>query len=216
MDQLFQYQEPVLLVGAGKVNAKVLTSLPKNIPAIGVDGGGNSLQKWGRSPCLILGDMDSFVPDPAITCPIHPIKNQDSTDFEKALKLINAPLLIGLGFLSDRLDHAVAALDALAKAQGPTMLIGESDCVAILGQNMCLQLPLGTRVSVVPWPKQSYALSEGLKYPLNELSLELTQRLGTSNESLNENIVIRPQPGGRGLIMLPWQHHHELAKAITA
>ena len=216
MDNLFQHDQPVILVGAGQVNKDAFQQLPEELPVIGVDGGGNTLQDLGRPPSLVLGDMDSFTSDPGIDCPIIPISDQDSTDFEKALGLIKAPLLIGLGFLSDRLDHAVAALDALAKTKTPTLLIGESECVAVLDRGLTWQLEPGVRISIIPWPQQSFVSSIGLKYRLDDLTLKLTERLGSSNESLGGKVGITPKPGGLGLVMLPWQQHHELPRAITA
>ena len=44
---------------------------------------------------------------------LHPIPEQDSTDFDKCLRHIAAPLVLGVGFLGGRVDHELAAFSTL-------------------------------------------------------------------------------------------------------
>lgn len=194
---------PVVLVGAGDVAKHDLQRFPHDWIFVGVDGGANTCKNHGRSPSLVLGDLDSYEPDPLITAPVKHIPEQNSTDLQKALMLVDAPLIIGLGFLSDRLDHALAALDTLAYCQRPFILIGEQDAVVTLPQHTDLTLPVGTRLSLMPWPEKTLLHDQGLEYPLKGLTLKQGIQLGTSNKTIAEAVHMVTEPDGLCLLILP-------------
>ena len=50
--------------------------------------------------------------------PLHAIAEQDTTDLEKCLDSVEAPLFLGLGFLGGRIDHHLAAMNALVRHAG--------------------------------------------------------------------------------------------------
>jgi thiamine pyrophosphokinase len=47
--------------------------------------------------------------------PVHHLPEQDTTDFEKCLYSVAAPLLLGVGFLGGRADHHLAAMNVLVR-----------------------------------------------------------------------------------------------------
>ena len=100
-------------------------------PVIAADGGVETALDAGFLPQAIIGDMDSVDDLNLLPKSIHQIvlPQQDDTDFEKCLQLIDAPLIVGVGFLDGRFDHSLAVLDALARLQHdrPVFLVGAND-----------------------------------------------------------------------------------------
>ncbi len=206
---------PIVMMGSGRIIASDVDVWPSHWPHVGVDGGGNTLMKLGRPPHLITGDLDSFVPDPTITCPIIETPDQNRTDFDKALDHLDAPVIIGLGFLSDRMDHGLSALDTIARSSKAIMLIGDNDCVCKLTTNWSMDTQCGARISIVPWPTCTFKKSSGLRYPLTDLTLHMGERLGTSNEADATNICIETDAGDQAaLIMMEKTHQKNMLQSI--
>ena len=82
----------------------------------------------GRAFRAVIGDMDSLRGSGRLRAAgvaIFEVGEQDTTDLEKCLYSVEAPLYIGLGFLGGRIDHHLAAMNALVKYPGkPVVLIG--------------------------------------------------------------------------------------------
>ena len=90
------------------------------------------------------------------------MREQDSTDLEKCLYSVEAPLFIGLGFLGGRIDHHLAAMSALVKFPGkPVVLIGGEDLCFLCPRELELELPAGTRVSLYPMGPARGLVSRG-------------------------------------------------------
>ena len=193
----------VALVGAGPVDATTLAAvLSRTVAAVAADGGAAPLLRQGRVPDAVIGDLDSL-PDGAGLPPARVLRvgGQDDTDFEKCMDRIDAPLVLGAGFLGGRIDHALAALGALARGRGaygrrwpPCILLGARDAAFALPPDLTLDLPAGCRVSLFPMSPLS-ARSEGLLWPVDGLALAPMGRVGTSNQATGR-VRIRPdQPG---------------------
>jgi len=175
----------ILLVGAGPVVKSILSdSATISHVVVAADGGAQTVLDLGMTPAAVIGDGDSLdassrnVIDPAI---FHHITTQDTTDLEKSLANIRAPLIIGFGFLGGRLDHALAALNALVKYRdSPILLIGEHDACFHIPHDLQIDLAPGTRFSVFPMSK-ARARSTGLVWPLDPHSFDPANQIGTSN-----------------------------------
>lgn len=100
---LLAVREAVTLVGGGPVAAHHLRAALGIAPiAVGCDGGGDVSLPDGVQYRAVIGDMDSLLGSARLAAagvPLHRIAEQDSTDLEKCLRSISAPLVIGLGFL---------------------------------------------------------------------------------------------------------------------
>ena len=93
--------EAVTLVGGGPVSAPALARALAFAPRIvAADGGADRLLRLGQRPEAVIGDMDSISPaaQAALAGRLFPIPEQASTDFDKALRSIAAPFVLGLGF----------------------------------------------------------------------------------------------------------------------
>jgi thiamine pyrophosphokinase len=191
----------ILLVGAGPVAPVILSELATMTgEVVAADGGVNHIVAQGLTPAAIIGDGDSLDEDlREVISPdrFHPVSEQDTTDLEKSLARLRAPLILGLGFLDGRFDHSLAALTALVSfARQPVLLIGGEDACFHIPDDLTLDLPPGRRFSLYPLAALT-ARSDGLKWPLDGLDLSPLGRIATSNETTGE---VRLRPDRSGLI----------------
>lgn len=183
----------VTLVGGGEVDANDLILALSLAPSlVAADGGANRLAELGHTPEAIIGDMDS------LAAPLrarwldrmHHIPEQDSTDFDKCLRSIDASLTLALGFTGARLDHTLSAMTALVRH-------GRSNVIVLSGQDICflapprLDLPItvGARVSLFPLgPVQGR--SQGLYWPIDGIDFTPSAIIGTSNRASADRITL--------------------------
>ena len=128
------------------------------------------------------------------------IAEQETTDFGKALRHIDAPLILGAGFMGGRLDHELACYNALVRY--PDMrciLMGGEDICFHAPARMALHLAPGTRVSLFPMAELRVSAT-GLEWPLDNLRLAPWGRVGTSNRAVTGPVEIAP--GGPGLLVI--------------
>jgi len=147
------------------------------------DGGADTLDALGHTPQAVIGDLDSITPAlrARLGARVHPVPEQDSTDLDKCLRLIAAPMVLGLGFLGARLDHTVAALTSLVgHGRARVVLLGPEDLCFLAPPVLELALPPGARVSLYPMGPVT-GRSDGLEWPIDGLTLTPAGRIGTSN-----------------------------------
>lgn len=196
------FDAPVLLVGAGPVS-RADFDFASGISGVvvAVDGGFDALTEWGVTPDAVIGDMDSIRSAVPAEIPRLSIAEQDSTDLEKALRIVSAPLCLGIGFLSGRLDHTLAAMHALVAAEGrAAVLIGAEDVVFAAPEEWRAELEPGTRVSVYPVRRVVAVGSKGLRWPLDGLLMEGGSQIGVSNEVVSSRVAI--WLGSRGAVTI--------------
>ncbi len=199
---------PVVLVGGGDCQENLLKSALERADCIvAADGGAEIVLGLGMIPHAVFGDMDSLAPNLQAQLPggvLRRIAEQDSTDFDKALRHIEAPLVLAHGFLGKRLDHTLAALTVLARrADRLCVLIGRDDIAVICPPQLHLDLPKGTRLSLFPMgPVRGQSL--GLRWPIDGIDFAPSGTVGTSNEVTDavsltmeapEMVLILPQSG---------------------
>ncbi len=179
--------EPVTVVGGGELfdgDLRMAMSLAPILVA--ADGGANHLLQSGLTPQAVIGDMDSLSQAARAVLPdilLHRIVEQDSTDFDKCLRNIQAPLIIGVGFTGARLDHQFAVLNSLVRhPHQRCLLIGAEEIVFLAPPQMDLPLCAGQTVSLLPFgPVQGQ--SEGLNWPIQGLHFAPDGRVGSSNRA---------------------------------
>ena len=87
---------------------------------------------------------------------------QETTDLEKCLYSVEAPLFLGLGFLGGRIDHHLAAMNALVRYPGkPMVLIGGEDLCFLCPPGSRSSCAAGTRVSLFPMGPVRGVVSRG-------------------------------------------------------
>ena len=209
--------EPVTLVGGGPLSpADLSTALALAPSLVAADGGADRCIEAGLAPLAVIGDMDSISPGAArrLAGRLHPVAEQDSTDFDKALSRIDAPLVVGLGFAGGRLDHELAALHALVmRADRPCLVVGPETLVLHCPPALLLPLEVGATVSLFPLLPVRVA-STGLRWGTDGLLLSPRGRIGTSNRATGP-VGLRPRARGL-LVILPRATLPLAAEALLA
>ncbi|MCA0870037.1 thiamine diphosphokinase [Seohaeicola saemankumensis] len=200
---IVETSSPVTLIGGGSLGAGDLDTALKRAPLlVAADGGAAQALAAGRMPEAVIGDFDSLDARTRAQIPdgrLFPIHEQDSTDFDKALRSIRAPLVLGVGFLGARIDHQLAAFGVLARQVGPAcVLLGPEEVVFHAPRSVRLALAPGDVVSLFPMAPVT-GRSEGLKWPIDGLSLSPVGRVGTSNRALGP---VRIEVDGAGLLVI--------------
>ncbi len=175
----------ITLLGGGEVNARCLdVALIRAPRVVAADGGADVALSHGLTPEAVIGDFDSLSDAATTALPperLHHVPEQDSTDFEKVLQRVRAPMLLAVGFLGRRLDHQLAALTALTRhARQPCLLLGSDDIAFAAPPEIALSLPIGSRLSLYPLAEVT-GRSEGLEWPIEGLTFTPSGRIGTSN-----------------------------------
>ena len=191
---------PITLVGGAPLAPGLLEQARGIAPEFhAADGGADALLAAGIEPRSVIGDLDSLSPAARARLGDRVVHDpcQDTTDLEKCLSRLRAPLILGLGFVGGRVDHTLAALGALPGAPGPVLLLGAEDVVMALGGALEMDPAPGTRISLMPLAPVRVA-SEGLRWG-TDLVLSPTGRTGASNAALGR---VRLSPEGPGALLV--------------
>ncbi|TGD43083.1 thiamine diphosphokinase [Pseudotabrizicola sediminis] len=173
----------ITLVGGAPVSAALFRISQQRAPVIvAADGGADRCLAHGVQPQAVIGDMDSLSDSARLVLAdrLHPIAEQDTTDFDKALRSIDAPFVIALGFIGARVDHGLAVLTTLVRQRRPCVLLGPQDVVFHAPTRLRLALRRGDRFSLYPLGRVT-GTSTGLDWPIDGLDFAPDARVGTSN-----------------------------------
>lgn len=197
--------EPITLVGGGQATPKDLHEALTLAPTcVAADGGAALALKGGVDLAALIGDFDSVPGEARAQVPKarqHHIAEQDSTDFEKCLARIEAPVIVGVGFMGGRLDHQLAALHALVRfAHQPCVLLGAQELTFAAPPMLHLPTRAGDLVSLFPMaPVQG--TSTGLQWDIKGLAFDPLHKIGTSNAATGPCTVTMQNPAM--LMMVP-------------
>lgn len=196
---------PVFLVGAGPAAAADLRlgqSVARELVA--ADGGARALIEAGVLPNAVIGDMDSLTDELRARIPtevVYPITDQDSTDFEKCLTRIDAPLVLAAGFSGGRMDHLLAVFNAMVRhPQRRCVLVGPDDIGLLVPPVLEMAIPAGATVSLFPLAPVAVQ-SQGLHWPVAGLPFRPDGQVGTSNRAVGPVELTCDGPGM--LLFLP-------------
>ncbi len=169
------------------------------------DGGANSAAILGILPNIIIGDLDSITRTNLNIfkkkgVEIRKIKEQETTDFEKALMYIVEYCLnnvIVFGAVSSRPDHTLNNFSVLKRYYKliDIKIIDKDFEIFYLNNEIKRKYKKGRVVSFMAMPLAKGVSSKGLKYKLNKDTLEYGIREGTLNLSSSDNILIRKEKG---------------------
>lgn len=190
---------PVTLIGGGWLGPDDLAQALAHAPhLVAADGGAAAALAAGHMPRAAIGDFDSLQPHVRAAIPagrLFAIREQDSTDFDKALRSIAAPLVLGVGFLGGRADHQLAAFNTLVRrADRRCILIGAHEIVFHAPPLLDLPVRPGDVVSLFPMAAVS-GRSRGLEWPIDGIDLAPDGRIGTSNRALGPVRLETDRPG---------------------
>ncbi|MFC2966730.1 thiamine diphosphokinase [Acidimangrovimonas pyrenivorans] len=206
----------VTLVGAGALTKPALAAALALAPRlVAADGGADRALALGHAPEAVIGDLDSLTPAARTTLPpdrLYRIDEQETTDFDKALRHVSAPFVLGLGFWGPRFDHGLAALNTLARhPDRACILLGGSDLCFLAPRDLTLHLRKGSRLSLFPLAPVK-GESAGLEWPIEGLEFAPDGRVGTSNRVVAGEVRLSFS-APRMLVILP---RGQLAAAVRA
>lgn len=175
-------------------------------PLIAADGGANSAYIMKIDPDIIIGDLDSIKPEVLSfyknkrQIKIIHYKRQNDTDVEKCLKYaikhkFNRAVL--LGATGNRLDHSFCNLGILIKYFNKIKisLIHEKSILTACTGNVNFKTIPGETISLYGFNEQTKIKSRGLKYPLNNVSLQFGKKESTSNEAIGDYVELKIEGG---------------------
>ncbi|QUJ77148.1 thiamine diphosphokinase [Sulfitobacter albidus] len=191
--------EPITLVGGGQGSAADLAETLTMAPhLVAVDGGLSLALEVGTDPLAVIGDMDSVAPGALARIPPerqHRVSEQQTTDFDKALRAVRAPVVVGVGFGGGRVDHQLAAFHTLlVHAERPTILLAEDEIVVLAPPRVTLDCRAGETVSLFPMVAVT-GTSRGLEWPIDGLDFHPAQFIGTSNRATGPVEIEMHAPG---------------------
>jgi thiamine pyrophosphokinase len=187
IEPIVRSSDPITLIGGGEATAedlhKALTAAPVCVAA---DGGAALAVAQKVDLAALIGDFDSVSEDTLAAVPKerrHHIPEQNSTDFEKALTRIAAPMVLGVGFLGGRIDHQLAVFHSLmAFPDRPCLLIGRTEIICLAPPQITVPTRADDIVSLFPMAPVT-GHSDGLAWPIAGLPLAPGVQVGTSNRA---------------------------------
>lgn len=211
-------REPVTLIGGAEITEDRLARARGLAPhVVAADSGADAALTHGVVPAAVIGDFDSLSARARASLPaaaLHEIPEQDSTDFDKCLRNIAAPLVIGIGFSGDRLDHQLAAYNTLVRHPARRcVLLGAEELVFLCPPSLSLPLEAGTAVSLFPMGAVE-GVSDGLEWPVGGLNFAPDGRVGTSN--MATGMVHLSMTAPKMLVILPESVLETVVAALLA
>ena len=216
---IVQSTRGVTLAGGGPFSARDLKLALKRAPvAVAADSGADRLLRYGTIPEAVIGDMDSISDRARAEIPVdrqYLVAEQVTTDFDKALRLIEAPLVLALGFAGARLDHGLAAFTTLiARSEQRCILIGPQDVAFAAPPRLDLALKPGEPLSLFPMAPVT-GRSDGLEWPIAGISFAPDGMIGTSNRVVSRRVVLEFDRRGM-LVILPRRRLDAAIRALRA
>ena len=182
------------------------------------DGGLKHCMRFGLTPDLVVGDMDSVRQSDLSALPAAQVElirfphRKDETDLELALRMAKergAARVMLLGALGRRWDMSISTLLMLASEQYATIDITLYDADETI---KCLRGPgrlelngqQGNRLSLIPISPKVYGVTlDGLEYPLRRAELPLGGTRGISNVFNKQNSSVELDSGCLLLVISP-------------
>ena len=214
--KIIQSTQGVTLLGGGdSLAADVADALTIAPVLVAADSGADRALDLGLMPAAVIGDFDSLSRRASASIAagrLHPIAEQDSTDFGKCLMHVQAPFFLALGFTGARLDHTLATLSYVARhADQRVVVISGHDIAFLAPPDLVLDLPLGERLSLFPFGA-ARGQSQGLRWPIHGIDFTPAGIIGTSNEVTGP---LRLSLTGPVMVLVPKTHLRRVLAAIA-
>lgn len=168
-----------------------------DLPIIAADGATNHLMQLGITPKIIIGDLDSVLPEYLKIIPSYYHHDQNFCDFEKSLQYLEKnkmlPAVI-VGLSGGYLDHVLNNVNHF-------LLVG---CILFAppiygfalneGKDKQLTLPLNTKISLLGIP-DAIVTTKGLKWNLCDDQLTFPGKNSCFNRTQECEIEIQVHSG---------------------
>ncbi|GIV51728.1 MAG: thiamine pyrophosphokinase [Candidatus Kapaibacterium sp.] len=171
---------------------------------VAADGSAWQLLERGIVPHVIVGDLDSLrrIPNPEAAFPsseiIH-VPDQDSTDFEKALRLgldrgIEEFIVVGMN--GGELEHTLNNWSVFLRySKRATLEVFDSGRIGrAVFSSLALPTSPGEMISLIPQPRVRLT-TRGLVWELHDEILELGSREGARNQARDRLVELDVHEG---------------------
>ncbi|WP_435416321.1 thiamine diphosphokinase [Polaribacter aestuariivivens] len=163
------------------------------------DGAYQYLKNNEIIPDFISGDFDSIKDIPDII-EIISTPNQDFTDFDKILQILFEKGFYTIdvfGASGKEQDHFLGNLHtALQWKEKLKLTFFDNHGKYFLAQKTTTIIDvLDKTISLIPFPKTTNIVTKGLKYSLNNETLDFGKRIGTRNKAIENNVSITFKSG---------------------
>ncbi len=152
----------------------------------------------------VIGDFDSVKWDDVKARKI-PMRNQNFTDFEKALFYLSKKFdqVIIFGANGNEIDHVLGNLHAASKfaKKLKILFVDKKQRYFLASKNLTIRNIKGKTISIVPFPFAKGVTIKGFKWPLKNANLLLGKRIGIRNEAVNSRVKINYKKGSLFVII---------------
>lgn len=206
-------QEPALIIANGAACSKeLLGQLLEWSPLVVVlDSAIERVIELGIKVDVLLGDFDrgfdpEYYRDMQYPLEIVHTPDQDKTDLEKALDYLierKFPAVNVIWATGRRADHTITNITNIVRYRDliKIVVLDDHSKIFLLPQKFEKWYPAGTPLSLIPIGKVKGIHSKNLKYQLNNDELTIGYRTGSSNEALNDGMVVIEHQEGDLLMM---------------
>ncbi len=196
----------ILLANGKPPHRKIIAYLQKKrySTLVCADGGANKAEKLNLIPDFIIGDFDS-IDNQTLKyfrnkSKIIKLSGQNDTDVEKCLKEMisrNFGAAVLLGVTGDRLDHTFCNLGIVIKFYYKIKLkiIAENSLLIPYTGNVELETIPGEIISLYGFDTKTKITSQGLFYPLKNISLPFGKKESTSNIAESGKVLLKINGG---------------------
>lgn len=167
------------------------------------DSGYDHAKKYGITPDIVIGDMDSTkFTDIEEEKKLYP-KRKDFTDSELAVmyaeeKGFEETLLFAM--IGTRMDHSLANISMLPRLKN-AVIIDANNEIYFTESEISLSGKQGDIISIIPFKEDvSGITTDGLDYPLKNGTIKHGTSLGVSNVMLGESCRIKIEKGAAFII----------------
>jgi len=175
---------------------------------VAADGGANAALRSGIKPDVIIGDLDSVLPETrrAFTrSRVIRVRRQDNTDLEKALDFISASFpgeVVIAGATGGRIDFTLGNLSVFWKYTRALSMafVGDGWRAFPVGRRRTIRARRGSTVSLVPFGTCSGITLRGLRYTLSDAVMR-TGEIGVSNVVTRSPFTVAVRRGRMLLVM---------------
>ena len=187
----------ILADGAFPAGSEALEYLEKSCRIICCDGAARTLVAYGREPDRIVGDLDSLSDEfkKRFADRIEHVSEQESNDLSKAFRYCKScgyENIVILGATGKREDHTLGNLSLLsiyAESVPDIKIVTDYGYFTVAKKSGKFESFPGMQISIVPLKGRALVTSQGLKYPMKNLELNLWYQ-ATLNEALNNTFTL--------------------------
>lgn len=206
-------QEPALIIANGEACSKELMGqlLEWSPLVIVLDSAIERVLELGIKVDVLLGDFDRGL-DPnkylELQYPMEIVytPDQEKTDLEKAFDYLidrKIPAVNVIWATGRRTDHTITNLTNIVRFRDKLKIVILDDYskVFLLPYKFEKWYPAATPISLIPIGSVKGISTQNLKYQLNDEELHIGYRTGSSNEVLNDGMVVIEHREGDLLMM---------------